>query len=624
MGRGEDIDSALILDSDAAGRGRAVLAVLPAAARRRRDPAAPGAAGAVAMETVVRMGEASASSTPGDVLACIGLGSCIGLALVDRSARRRRAGATSCCPRRSRPDPPQPHKFADLAVPRAARPRAGPRRGARPRLEAALVGGAAMFQFGGSGAGHRRAQRGRGPPPARRRSACRSAPPPPAAARAARSASRWAPTSRSPSARPAAREEQLLGTGPGRRWSHERVPGRQRDREALRARQRGQPAGRGRAAPRAAAPAGCAPSTSRARRSSPPTRSGASAARWTPSPSAPSTRLVAEHRTPIEMEVIDVGQFTWTNAFAQVPDGSVLVTIDTAPHDGRMLLTRRAAGRARRAGADARRPARDRVARPRADRHRPDGRPAAVRHDRRGALVGVVRHRRDDAGDRDGRHPGRDGPGDRRLGADAVADARGAPRRPGLDDDAARALRGDRARRAPRSRATTRRSPTRDPRTAAAVNHGLSLVDVSLRAEVADTHADARAGPARCSPATSCASTPTPTPRSPSSPTARPSTTPAAAAAASTAPSRSRPRWSRPMNDRPRSLPWVPPERAGLLRLGASIGGRPGRPADVHPRRRRARLGRRRPAGRVAVRRRRWCPRSRPTCPTSTASPAAT
>jgi flagellar motor switch protein FliM len=52
-----------------------------------------------------------------------------------------------------------------------------------------------------------------------------------------------------------------------------------------------------------------------------------------------STRLVAEHRTPIEMEVIDVGQFTWTNAFAQVPDGSVLVTMDTAPHEGRMLLT---------------------------------------------------------------------------------------------------------------------------------------------------------------------------------------------------------------------------------------------------------------------------------------------
>jgi flagellar motor switch protein FliM len=39
------------------------------------------------------------------------------------------------------------------------------------------------------------------------------------------------------------------------------------------------------------------------------------------------------------MEVIDVGQFTWANAFAQVPDHSVHIQIDTAPHDGRMLLS---------------------------------------------------------------------------------------------------------------------------------------------------------------------------------------------------------------------------------------------------------------------------------------------
>jgi flagellar motor switch protein FliM len=52
-----------------------------------------------------------------------------------------------------------------------------------------------------------------------------------------------------------------------------------------------------------------------------------------------ATRLVAEHRTAIEIEIIDIGQFTWVNAFAQVPDGSVLVTLDTAPHEARMLLT---------------------------------------------------------------------------------------------------------------------------------------------------------------------------------------------------------------------------------------------------------------------------------------------
>jgi chemotaxis protein CheD len=101
------------------------------------------------METVVRMGEASASNASGDVLACIGLGSCIGLALVDRS-KGVAALAHVMLPESSQPDPPQPHKFADLAVP-ALVDLALAHGAARMRLEAALVGGAAMFQFGGSG-----------------------------------------------------------------------------------------------------------------------------------------------------------------------------------------------------------------------------------------------------------------------------------------------------------------------------------------------------------------------------------------------------------------------------------------------------------------------------------------
>jgi chemotaxis protein CheD len=101
------------------------------------------------METVVRMGEASASDTPSDVLACIGLGSCIGLALVDRQ-RGVAALAHIMLPESSQPDPPQPHKFADLAVP-ALIALAQAHGALRTRLEAALVGGAAMFQFGGSG-----------------------------------------------------------------------------------------------------------------------------------------------------------------------------------------------------------------------------------------------------------------------------------------------------------------------------------------------------------------------------------------------------------------------------------------------------------------------------------------
>ncbi|HWI70813.1 MAG TPA: chemotaxis protein CheD [Baekduia sp.] len=95
------------------------------------------------------MGEASASNAPGDVLACIGLGSCIGLALVDR-AKGVAALAHVMLPESTSPDPPQPHKFADLAVP-ALIDMVLAEGASRTRLEAALVGGAAMFQFGGSG-----------------------------------------------------------------------------------------------------------------------------------------------------------------------------------------------------------------------------------------------------------------------------------------------------------------------------------------------------------------------------------------------------------------------------------------------------------------------------------------
>jgi len=99
------------------------------------------------METVVRMGEAAASKAPGDLLACIGLGSCIGLALVDRAGGVA-ALAHVMLPESVQPDPPQPFKFADLAVP-ALIDLAVTTGAVRARLEAAMVGGAAMFQFGG-------------------------------------------------------------------------------------------------------------------------------------------------------------------------------------------------------------------------------------------------------------------------------------------------------------------------------------------------------------------------------------------------------------------------------------------------------------------------------------------
>jgi chemotaxis protein CheD len=101
------------------------------------------------MEAVVRMGEAAASRAVGDVLTCIGLGSCIGLTLVDRLAGVA-ALAHVMLPASTQTDPPQPHKFADLAVPALVELAVGAG-ASRIRLEAALVGGAAMFQFGGGG-----------------------------------------------------------------------------------------------------------------------------------------------------------------------------------------------------------------------------------------------------------------------------------------------------------------------------------------------------------------------------------------------------------------------------------------------------------------------------------------
>ncbi|MBI5104141.1 MAG: chemotaxis protein CheD [Solirubrobacterales bacterium] len=102
-------------------------------------------------EAVVRMGEAAASATPGDTLACIGLGSCIGLVLVDR-ARSVAALAHVMLPSAPAEPQAQPYKFADLAV-SALLDLALAHGALKPRLEAAIVGGAAMFQFGAGGSG---------------------------------------------------------------------------------------------------------------------------------------------------------------------------------------------------------------------------------------------------------------------------------------------------------------------------------------------------------------------------------------------------------------------------------------------------------------------------------------
>ncbi len=94
-------------------------------------------------ETMVRMGELAASSASGHVLVSLGLGSCIGLALMDR--RLGIAGlAHVVLPHAPHDSQENPRKFADFAVPALILEleALGAR---RTRLEAVLVGGAAMF-----------------------------------------------------------------------------------------------------------------------------------------------------------------------------------------------------------------------------------------------------------------------------------------------------------------------------------------------------------------------------------------------------------------------------------------------------------------------------------------------
>ncbi len=96
---------------------------------------------------MVRMGELSVSRTPGHVLASIGLGSCIGLVLLDAS--RARAGlAHIVLPSSTGGSNAPVGKFADSAVPALLEQMASI--GApRSSLHAVLVGGAQMFALGG-------------------------------------------------------------------------------------------------------------------------------------------------------------------------------------------------------------------------------------------------------------------------------------------------------------------------------------------------------------------------------------------------------------------------------------------------------------------------------------------
>jgi chemotaxis protein CheD len=96
---------------------------------------------------VVRMGELQASAEAGDVLVSVGLGSCIGLALVD-PARGVGGLAHILLPESSEGTGCNAAKFADTAVPALAE-LVGALGGVRSKLRAVLVGGAQMFSFAG-------------------------------------------------------------------------------------------------------------------------------------------------------------------------------------------------------------------------------------------------------------------------------------------------------------------------------------------------------------------------------------------------------------------------------------------------------------------------------------------
>lgn len=93
------------------------------------------------------MGEMVVSTNPTDELVALGLGSCIGLAIVDRRAGV--AGLAHIVLPISHPGANTPGKFADTAVPEllGRLRRAG---ALLRRMEVAIAGGARMFEMSGS------------------------------------------------------------------------------------------------------------------------------------------------------------------------------------------------------------------------------------------------------------------------------------------------------------------------------------------------------------------------------------------------------------------------------------------------------------------------------------------
>jgi chemotaxis protein CheD len=108
------------------------------------------------METLVRMGELAISDTPGDVLVSLGLGSCIGLAVVDKRAGVAGLAHIVLPAATGAPKPGSLNKFADHAVP-ALVDGMVERGASRVFMQASLVGGASVFTGAGLEVGARNA-----------------------------------------------------------------------------------------------------------------------------------------------------------------------------------------------------------------------------------------------------------------------------------------------------------------------------------------------------------------------------------------------------------------------------------------------------------------------------------
>lgn len=99
-------------------------------------------------EVIVRMAEIVTSRSEADVLVAMGLGSCVGVALLHRSSPV--AGLAHIVLPEARPSAAVPGKFADTAVPELVR-RLRALGAAPAELSAVLVGGAQMFPPGPNG-----------------------------------------------------------------------------------------------------------------------------------------------------------------------------------------------------------------------------------------------------------------------------------------------------------------------------------------------------------------------------------------------------------------------------------------------------------------------------------------